>query len=648
MLVYSFSTYVSRDPGGVYYVQGVTDTDTDIFTLRITPVNSGVPIDAIMVDVTGQVTIPSLPPPPPPLITLTGNVTGSGTGSIATTIAAGAVTNTMLAGSIAYAKLALTGAILNADLAGSIAYSKLVLTGAILNADLAGSIAYSKLSLTGAILNADLAGSIAYSKLALTGAILNADLAGSIAASKLVGTDIATVGTLTAGATGTGFTVALSTSTVTGLLALARGGLGFDASAMAKGGIVSGTGAGTAGLTAVGADGTVLTADAASAGGVKWTVAAGTGTVTTVSVVTANGISGTVANATTTPAITLALAAITPTTIAGSDATDATTPTTGAFKTAGGLGVAKALWVGGLANIAGVLTLQAQPIISTLTASLPVFTDGSKGLVSIAMTGTGNVVMSASPTLSGTVAGSYTMGGTGVWNAGAVTSSGTVAGVAGNFSGLLTVSGAGQHTFGSSANSYNILAISNPSNGAAAEAYLRVLNDVATFGMELDSSGHASSGLRGPNIASLIMDGAGGITIGAIHSSGAIRFYDSGSALSGQFASRTFQAYQQNNFSWQGGKTVGTVYGPANTDGFVIAYGAGNGTPGLLLQLAGYSDASNPPTTLRNIVSDLYSVANAGLGGLMFPVRKGDYYTVTPTGTFLSLTMWWIPNGTNP
>ena len=32
----------------------------------------------------------------------------------------------------------------------------------------------------------------------------------------------------------------------------------------------------------------------------------------------------------------------------------------------------------------------------------------------------------------------------------------------------------------------------------------------------------------------------------------------------------------------------------------------------------------------------------------MFPVRKGDYYTVTPTGTFLSLTMWWIPNGTNP
>lgn len=58
-------------------------------------------------------------------ITLTGNVTGSGMGSFATTIADGAVTNVMLAGSIAYSKLSLTGAVLNADLAGSIADTKL-------------------------------------------------------------------------------------------------------------------------------------------------------------------------------------------------------------------------------------------------------------------------------------------------------------------------------------------------------------------------------------------------------------------------------------------------------------------------------------------------------------------------------------------
>lgn len=107
-------------------------------------------------------------------ITLTGDITGSGTGSFATAIGSGKVTNTMLAGSIAYSKLSLTGAVLNADLAGSIAYSKLSLTGAILNADLAGSIAYGKLSLTGAILNADLAGSIDAAKLN-TGVVSNTE-----------------------------------------------------------------------------------------------------------------------------------------------------------------------------------------------------------------------------------------------------------------------------------------------------------------------------------------------------------------------------------------------------------------------------------------------------------------------------------------
>ena len=61
----------------------------------------------------------------------------------------------------------------------------------------------------------------------------------------------------------------------------------------------------------------------------------------------------------------------------------------------------------------GVQTLSSQPILSSLTASQAVFTDGSKGLVSNAITGSGNVVMSASPTLTGTIAGaSMTLSGT--------------------------------------------------------------------------------------------------------------------------------------------------------------------------------------------------------------------------------------------
>lgn len=57
----------------------------------------------------------------------------------------------------------------------------------------------------------------------------------------------------------------------------------------------------------------------------------------------------------------------------------------------------------GTLGVTGVATFTAQPIVSSLTASRAVFSDGSKGLVSNAITGTGNVVMSASPTLTGTI-----------------------------------------------------------------------------------------------------------------------------------------------------------------------------------------------------------------------------------------------------
>ena len=70
----------------------------------------------------------------------------------------------------------------------------------------------------------------------------------------------------------------------------------------------------------------------------------------------------------------------------------------------------------GTLAVTGVATLTAQPILSSLTASRAVFTDASKGLVSNAITGTGNVVMSASPTLTGTI------------TADAITASGTVTG----------------------------------------------------------------------------------------------------------------------------------------------------------------------------------------------------------------------------
>jgi len=79
------------------------------------------------------------------------------------------------------------------------------------------------------------------------------------------------------------------------------------------------------------------------------------------------------------------------------------------------LTVSGALTVGTTLAVTGVATLTAQPILSSLTASLPVFSDASKGLVSNAMTGTGSVMMSASPTTTGTL------------TAAAINASGTVA-----------------------------------------------------------------------------------------------------------------------------------------------------------------------------------------------------------------------------
>lgn len=123
-----------------------------------------------------------------------------------------------------------------------------------------------------------------------------------------------------------------------------------------------------------------------------------------------------------------------------SSVTDSTTTSTGALIVSGGVGIAKAVFIGTTLGVAGnltntilagtgtrmvtatstgllgnattisgantwsdVQTFTSQPVYSSLTASRAVFTDGSKGLVSNAISGSGNVLMSASPTTTGTL-----------------------------------------------------------------------------------------------------------------------------------------------------------------------------------------------------------------------------------------------------
>jgi len=80
--------------------------------------------------------------------------------------------------------------------------------------------------------------------------------------------------------------------------------------------------------------------------------------------------------------------------------TDASSVSTGSIFTAGGVGIAKKLYVGTDANIAGTLTVTGVTTYSNLTVSSAVATDASKNLVSVTNTGTGSNVLATSPTIA--------------------------------------------------------------------------------------------------------------------------------------------------------------------------------------------------------------------------------------------------------
>jgi hypothetical protein len=87
-------------------------------------------------------------------------------------------------------------------------------------------------------------------------------------------------------------------------------------------------------------------------------------------------------------------------------------------------------------SVTGISTFTSAPVLSSATMLQAVFTGSDKSLVSNAITGTGSVVMSASPTLTGTIAGaSQTLSGT-LAVTGAITATGGVTGsVTGNVTG---------------------------------------------------------------------------------------------------------------------------------------------------------------------------------------------------------------------
>ncbi|MBI1309442.1 MAG: hypothetical protein GC129_06335 [Proteobacteria bacterium] len=80
-----------------------------------------------------------------------------------------------------------------------------------------------------------------------------------------------------------------------------------------------------------------------------------------------------------------------------------------------------------------------------------------------------------------------------------------------------------------------------------------------------------------------------------------------------------------------------TVYRAA-TDGIAMAWCQG----AVYAYLYGYTDASNPPTTMRG--ATFHYAASGGYGTMTMPVRAGDYWKISNVNTsVLTCTTSWMP-----
>ena len=120
----------------------------------------------------------------------------------------------------------------------------------------------------------------------------------------------------------------------------------------------------------------------------------GSGTVTDVSVVTANGISGSVATSTTTPAITLTLGAITPTSVSATSFLLAT-PSTDTIA-----GVFRRNWVGQTSNILEIQT-EANAFLAGFNKTGALITSSVIGNTAVDLSVTTPAVTSATPAVDG-------------------------------------------------------------------------------------------------------------------------------------------------------------------------------------------------------------------------------------------------------